>query len=55
MKVAAWAKAPLIKQQTKTLRYVGVFRILFLPTDILLVCLFCWLNRHYFAPVICID
>ena len=55
MKVAAWAKAPLIKQQTKTLRYVGVFRILFLPTDMLLVCLFCWLNRHYFAAVICID
>ena len=55
VKVAAWAKAPLIKQQTKTLRYLAVQRILFLPTDMLLVCLFCWLNRHYFAAVICID
>src|SRR5689334_2936450 len=41
VKVAAWAKVPL-RNQTKALRYVEVQKILFLPTDVLLISLFCW-------------
>src|SRR4029079_7126484 len=42
VKVAAWANAPVKNQQTKMLRYFEVQRVLFLPTDVLLVCLYCW-------------